>query len=171
MCSWNASPSPCATPPCTWPSTIMGLRTTPQSSTSTSFSRLGCSVSRSMRTSATCAPKPQASRLGSKKTVSCRPGSRPGNGAVPFECQLGGHGLVTTLIRGEEILAARGDPLDGPAELQRQVAGQRFILVERALAAEASTDIGRDHAYAMLGKADSGSEVSTHEVRTLGREP
>src|SRR5262249_32322770 len=70
-----------------------------------------------------------------------------------------------------EILAARGNPLDGPTELQRQVAGQRFILVERGLAAEASPDIGCDHAYAMLRKANSGGEVSTHEVRTLGREP
>ena len=91
--------------------------------------------------------------------------------AVPFERQLGGHDLVATLIRGEEILAPRGNPLDGPAELQRQVAGQRFLLVERGLAAEAPADIGRDHADTMLRKADGGGEISAHAVRTLGREP
>ena len=57
--------------------------------------------------------------------------------AVLLERQLGGHGLVAALNRGEEILAARGDPLDRPAQLQRQVTGQHFLAVERALAAEA----------------------------------
>src|ERR1043165_6198870 len=38
MCSRNASPNPCATPPWICPSTIIGLMITPQSSTSTSFS-------------------------------------------------------------------------------------------------------------------------------------
>src|SRR5262249_36462950 len=51
------------------------------------------------------------------------------------------------------------------------MAGQRFLLVERALAAEAPTDIGCDDAYSVLRKADGGGEISAHAVRALGREP
>jgi hypothetical protein len=86
------------------------------------------------------------------------------HGAVPCERQLGGYVLVAPLIRGEEILTPRGNPLDGPAELQRQMAGQRLLLVKRALAAEAPADLGRNHAHSLLRKTDGGGEVRTHAV-------
>src|SRR5207253_2123514 len=57
---------------------------TPQSSTNTSFSMVGLPVSRSILTSAAWAPKAHASRLGSKKAVSCRPGSMPAGSRPPW---------------------------------------------------------------------------------------
>src|SRR5215468_11441397 len=51
------------------------------------------------------------------------------------------------------------------------MAGQRLLLVERALAAEAPTDIGCDDAYFVFRKADGDGEISAHAVRALGREP
>src|SRR5439155_1555649 len=57
---------------------------TPQSSTNTSFSIVGLPVSRSILTSAAWAPKAHASRLGSKKAVSCRPGSMPAGSRPPW---------------------------------------------------------------------------------------
>ena len=44
--SSSAWPMPCATPPCTWPSTIIGLITRPTSSTATKFTTCVTPVSR-----------------------------------------------------------------------------------------------------------------------------
>ena len=55
------------------------------------------------------------------------------HGAVALEGQLGRHHLVAPLIRGDEILAARGDPLDRAGRAKRQMTGQRVFLVEECL--------------------------------------
>ena len=93
------------------------------------------------------------------------------HGTVPLESQLGRHGLVTPLRRCDEILDARGDPLDRPPEFQRQVAGQRIFLVEGSLAAKATADIGRDDPHPVLRKAERGRQIRAHAVRTLGGKP
>ena len=72
--------------------------------------------------------------------------------AVFLERQLRSHGLITALNRGDEILAARGDPLDRPAQLERQMTGQHILAIQRPLAAEAAADIGRDEVNLVLGK-------------------
>ncbi len=56
---------PCATPPCTWPSTIIGLMIVPQSSTATYFTMSVLPVSVSTSTTQTCAPAGQVKFGGS----------------------------------------------------------------------------------------------------------
>ena len=92
---------------------------------------------------------------------------QPEHGAIPLEGQLGRHHLIAPLIRGDEILAARGDPLDGPAELKCQVTGQRVFLVEESFAAEPAADIGRDDANPVLRKTDRRGQIRAHAVRAL----
>src|SRR5207237_4456226 len=88
--------------------------------------------------------------------------------AVSGERQLRGHDLVAALIRGEELLATRSDPLDWATDPQRQVAGERFFAVERAFTPQAPANIGGDHAKTMLRHANRGGEICTRTVWTLG---
>src|SRR3989442_1483240 len=75
--SSSASPIPCATPPWTWPSTIMGLITGPQSSTRAYRLIATRPVSGSTSTTATCTAPENVGPGGLKYTVASRPGSSP----------------------------------------------------------------------------------------------
>ena len=57
---------PCATPPCTWPSTIIGLITVPQSCTTTYLRIDGIIVSGSTSTIIACTPLAVAPLSGPK---------------------------------------------------------------------------------------------------------
>ena len=55
-CCISAMPTPSASPPCTWPSTIVGLMRTPQSSTATNRRSRSSPVPASTSTTQTYAP-------------------------------------------------------------------------------------------------------------------
>src|SRR5439155_7575774 len=96
---------------------------------------------------------------------------QPEHGAVAFERKLGRHGLVAALNRGDEIFAARRDPLYRPAQLERQMTGEHILAVKRTLAAETAAHVWRDDANLVLRKAEPGRQITAHAVRRLGRKP
>ena len=57
-------PTPCATPPCTWPSTIIGFITLPQSCTTAYFTTSISRVAGSISTIAACAPDANVDWIG-----------------------------------------------------------------------------------------------------------
>ena len=75
--SVRACPIPCAIPPCTCPSTIVGLTIVPKSSTAVYLSSFTSPVSGSISTSAICDPAGNEKFAGSKKDDSFKPGSSP----------------------------------------------------------------------------------------------
>ncbi len=74
---------PCATPPCTCPSTIIGLITVPQSCTTQYRSTLISAVSGSVSTTAAWTPLANVDRIGEYQPVASSPGSSPSGTGGP----------------------------------------------------------------------------------------
>src|SRR5262249_44490871 len=76
-----------------------------------------------------------------------------GDGAVAPRRQLGVVRLCAAVNRGDEVLAAVLDPLDGVAGALRRDDGQDVAWIHVDLAAEAAADVARDHAHLVLRDA------------------
>jgi hypothetical protein len=73
-------------------------------------------------------------------------------------------------MRGEKVLAAVFDPLDGPAEPLRGNGNTRIFGIEGALRTEAAADIGRDHADLVVVEIERIHQRALHAVRSLRRD-
>ena len=72
---------------------------------------------------------------------------------------------------GQERLTPRCHELDGAAEGQSQRDGRHVVLVHVDLDPEGATDVGSDHANAVLGQVEEIREHRLHHVRHLRRDP
>ena len=83
--------------------------------------------------------------------------------------ELGGD--VATVDGGDVVLGTLLDPLHRAAEPARQRHRERFLRVHVQLRAEASADVGSDHADLRLGDAEHELEREAQDVRHLRRRP
>ena len=79
--------------------------------------------------------------------------------------------LLAVVPRGDEVLAAPLDPLDGPSEAERDGRHEELLVVDGALRAEPAAHVGGEHAH-LLGRdpEDHGHGVP-HEIGILGGRP
>ena len=79
--------------------------------------------------------------------------------------------LVAAVVGGLGVLAARLDPLDRLADLERDDRGDDLLAIELQLRAEPAADVGRDDPQLVLGDAGGQRQQDPHDVRDLGRRP
>src|SRR6185437_11534756 len=77
-----------------------------------------------------------------------------GRNTIGIESHFGVDDLGEGLAAAADILQTIRRPFERAAKLARGDADQQFLGIERTLRAEASADIGRDHAQAVAGKAE-----------------
>ena len=92
----------------------------------------------------------------------------PEEPAVLVERELGPGAMVARLGVGDEGLAARADPPDGPAEAARRPADRDLFRIVLALVAEPAADIGGDHPDLAVGHAELGRHRPPHQMHRLG---
>ena len=79
--------------------------------------------------------------------------------------------LLPRVRGGQQVLAARLDPLDGHAEPSRQQRQHQLLGIDLLLDAEPAADVGRDHAHPVLGESEDVAEDVPERVRPLRRRP
>ena len=72
------------------------------------------------------------------------------------------------MVGGEDVLAARGDPLDGPAQLKRQPGDQRVLTIGRSFDTEAAAHLGGDDTDSRLRIARHRRDLGARAERRLG---
>ena len=79
--------------------------------------------------------------------------------------------LVAAVIGGQEVLAARLDPLHRPLQLERQRRGDEVLVIGTELAAEPAADFRRDGAYLVLTQTEGAGDLVAEAVWPLVRGP
>ena len=79
--------------------------------------------------------------------------------------------LVAAVVGGQEVLAARLDPLDRPLQHERQRRGDEVLVIGAELAAEAAADFRRDGAHLVLTQTEGAGDLVAEPVRPLVRGP
>src|SRR5215217_6352240 len=79
--------------------------------------------------------------------------------------------LVATVIGGQEVLAARLDPLHRPVQLERQCRGDKVLVIGAELAAEAAAHFRRDGTDLVLTQTEGAGDLVAEAMWTLVRGP
>jgi len=81
------------------------------------------------------------------------------------------YALITGMRGGEQILRAVLEPFDSSAEAEREPGDQDVLGVDVRLPAEATAEIGDDHAHARSAQAEQLRDRLGELVRSLRRGP
>ena len=79
--------------------------------------------------------------------------------------------LTTPVAHTQHVLGARLDPANGATDAASDEPEQQLLRVHAGLRSEATTDVGRQHAYLVGGQAVLGGQLTAQRVRPLGRRP
>ena len=94
------------------------------------------------------------------------------HGAVIFQRQFTGGHMVTAMRIGDKGFAAGGDPLHRAVKLTCSPRHDHFFGIVEDLAAETTTDIGRNHAQLIFRHMQGrNAEQQANDVRVLARRP
>ena len=93
--------------------------------------------------------------------------TKPCNRAVVFAPDFHRADLRAAMNRRLHVLAARFDPLNWLAELDRDPAKQGFLCVNVELRSKAAANFRCDHAQLVLRNADHQSQLRPQQVRNL----
>ncbi len=94
-----------------------------------------------------------------------------GERAVALGADLHVVDLVAPVVGDHHPLRARLDPLHRAPQLDRRPRAADLLGVDVELRAEATADLGRDHANSVLGDAEQDRQEQPQEVRDLGGAP
>ena len=93
------------------------------------------------------------------------------NGSVFLDGDLDVINLVAAMYRGEKILATSLNPLQWPSKLHCQEAEQGLLAIDVQLTAESAANFRHNHAHVVLRQVQHDGDLSSKEVRNLGRGP
>ena len=88
------------------------------------------------------------------------------NAPLVVEADLGVVVLVARMAGAQHMLAARLDPLYGPADPLREKRHQHVFGIHVTLHAETAADVGRDDAYARLRNRQGRGDLALDPVTT-----
>jgi hypothetical protein len=96
---------------------------------------------------------------------------QPQNLAVFSKRHFRCHRLIAPLDGGDKIFTPGGDPFDRLLELQREMACNNVLAIDRSLAAKPATNVRRVEANPVFRKTQSVGDLGARAVGPLGRQP